>query len=164
MDIMFGLGIYVLLALVFGRTFSLADLMLTVFFAVAPDIDFVPFALLRRRLKLVSHWIIHFPLLYIPIGSVLVWIATGEWFYVTAFVLASIAHFRHDATSIPGIQWLWPISSQAYAVNGLRIVRVDPDERQRFYDRLREGASKRSILDEVRMRVGKWRPEWFRRR
>ena len=164
MDIVSGLVLYTVTALVFGEAFNLVDLVLVVFFAVAPDIDFVPFALLRKRLKLASHWIIHFPSLYIPIGAVLTWAVVHEWFYVASFVLASFAHFVHDAMGVQGIQWFWPFSKTAHAVEGFKFVRVDPEERRRFYDHLRVGASGRDILDEIRMRIGKGRPGWFSRR
>jgi len=94
-------------------------------------------------------------MLYIPIGAVLVGIVWREWFYVTAFCLVSMTHFLHDAASVPGIQWFWPLSCTAYGVERFRFVRVDDAERRRFYDQLRVSVTKRSILDEIRMRVGK---------
>lgn len=163
-DISVGVACYALTALVFGRGFYPLDLGLGVFFALAPDFDFVPFALLRKRLGLVSHWLIHFPLVYVPVGGILVVAAGGRGFHITLFVLASIGHFIHDSASVPGIQWFWPVSKTAYALKGFRFVRVDPEERRRFYERVAEGAPQRSIFDEIKMRVGKGRPKWFSRR
>ena len=164
MDLLFGSGIYIVLALVFGREPSPTEFGWVMFFAIAPDLDWLPYLLLKKRKGLYSHWIIHFPLLYIPIGVALVWWASGEWFYMAAFVAASLAHFLHDAASTPGIQWFWPFSMIAHAIHDFRIVPVYPDERRMFYEKLREGAAERGFLEEIRMRLGKGRPEWFKRR
>lgn len=164
MDILFGCSVYLASVWLFDRSFSGVDAGVVVFFALAPDLDFVPFLLLRRRLKFVSHWFIHFPLLYIPIGTMLVWLVSGgEWFYVVSFVLASLVHFLHDSKAVQGIQWLWPISEKGWAIESFKLVRVEPEERQRVYERLRAGAAKRSVLDEIRLRVGKHRPKWLDR-
>ena len=162
MDLMFGLVAYAVLAWGFGRTYSPADLVVVLCFAIGPDLDWLPFLLFKRRFKLISHWLIHFPLLYIPIGATLTWITGGEWFYVTAFVLTSVMHFLHDAASVPGIQWLWPFSRTAHAVHKFHMVRVGDEDRCHFYEQLREGASSRSFWGEVKLRLGKGRPEWFR--
>lgn len=164
MDILFGCLVYLASTWVFNRSFSAIDASVVVFFALAPDLDFVPFLLLRRRLKLVSHWFIHFPLLYIPIGAIWVWLASrGEWFFVVSFILASLAHFLHDSKAVQGVQWLWPISRAGWAIEGLGLVRVELEERKLVYDWLRQQASERNILDEIRLRVGKHRPKWLDR-
>lgn len=164
MDIVFGLVIYVAMTWAFGQGFHLIGLAVVMFFAIAPDLDFIPFVLLRRRYKLVSHWIIHFPLLYIPIGTTLVWfVVGGEWFYMASFILGSLAHFLHDSRAVQGVQWLWPISKAGWALEGVRMIRVESNERKLIYDRLRKGAQKRSILDEIRLRIGKNRPKWLDR-
>jgi len=161
-DFLSGLVLYAVTTWLFGRGLNLFSFSIVVFFAVAPDLDTIPFLLLRRRLGLVSHWIIHFPLLYIPIGVTLVWFITRDWFYAINFMVASFAHFLHDSASAPGIQWFWPISKTACAFEGFKFVRVTPEERRRFYDRLREGAIERSMLQEVLIRIGRWRPKWFK--
>lgn len=163
MDLMFGVAIYFAMMFVSGRAFSLGELGLTVFFLVAPDLDFIPYILLKKKLKLYSHWIIHFPRLYIPPGAIIVGMM-GGWFYATCFVLASLAHFLHDSHSIPGIQWNFPPTKTAYRLEGFKMVPVDPFERRKFYEILKNGASKRGLWDEVRIRVGKSRPKWFSKR
>ena len=163
MDLLFGSGIYIVLALAFGREPNPTEFGWVMFFAVAPDLDWLPFMFLKRRFKLVSHWLIHFPLLYIPIGTGLVWWVSSDWFYVAAFVAASLAHFLHDAHSEPGIQWLWPFSKTAHAFHGFRMVPVYPDERRLFYEKLRKDAASRNIFQEIWIRT-LGRPEWFKRR
>ncbi len=164
MDILFGCLVYLASSLLFNRSPSAVDAGVVVFFALAPDLDLIPFLLLRRRLKLVSHWFIHFPLIYIPIGAMLVWLASREeWFYVVSFILASLAHFLHDSKAVQGVQWLWPVSQAGWAISEHGLVRVEPIERKLVYDRLRQGALERNILDEIRLRVGKHRPKWLDR-
>ncbi len=163
MDLVSGVLVYFLTKLLFQHSFSLPELAISICFAFGPDLDLVPFFLLRRRMKLVSHWIIHFPLPYILFGGLVVWGITREWFFLLNFVFASLAHFIHDTASVPGIRWLWPLSRQAYAVGCSGVVLVSEDERRRFYDKMGDGAQQRSFLDEIKIRVGRWRPTWMRR-
>lgn len=154
--------VYVVMSFIFWRPFSWAELLLVMFFAWAPDSDGIPFLLLRKRFRLVSHWFIHYPLPYILIVGSLVWWWGRDWFCLTTFVLASLAHFLHDSHSVPGIRWGGPWG-RAYRLEGFRLVRVDELDRAIFYQRLREGTSQRSALDEILIRTIR-RPEWFNRR
>lgn len=163
MDFVSGVLVYFLSKLLFQHPFSLSELAIGICFAFGPDLDLIPFFLLRRRMKLVSHWIIHFPLPYILIGGLVVWGITREWFFLLNFVFASLAHFIHDTVSVPGIQWFWPLSRQAYALGRGGVVKVGKEERDRFYAKLSDGAQQRSFLDEIKIRVGRWRPTWMRR-
>lgn len=160
-DGIFGVIIYIIMTIIFGKEIGATNFGLAIFFAYAPDIDFIPFIVLRKRLRLVSHRLIHFPLLYIPTGVIAILVAGGEVFHATTFVLASTAHFVHDTTSAQGMQLFYPISRRAYALEKLWFVHVTEEERQRFYNRLREGASQRSIIEEFMMRIRKDRPKWF---
>lgn len=93
MDFLSGILVYVITMMVFDRALSLIEFFMVVFFAHGPDLDFVPFVLFRKRFCLTSHWFIHFPLLYLPLGSVLVGLVIGGldldqpsgWFFLTTF-------------------------------------------------------------------------------
>ena len=162
MDLVFGALVYFVVELLFWRPFSWFELSFVVFFALAPDSDGVPYLLLRKRLKLVSHWFIHYPLPYILILGWRLWWWSHSWFYLTTFVLASLAHFLHDSHSVPGIRW-WGPWGGAYRLEGFRLVRVSELDRAIFYQRLSKGSAKRSVLDEVLIRTIR-RPEWCKRR
>lgn len=161
MDLVFGLLVYVVTAWGFDRAFGLVDLLVVMFFAFGPDLDLAPYFLFRRRFGWSSHWFIHFPLLYFPIGGALVWVVTGECYYLVAFATATSLHFLHDSKAIEGVQWFWPISPAAYRLVGFR--RVSEEERRCYYFKLAEGAHSRSIWDEVTIRTFR-RAEWMRRR
>ncbi len=151
-DIAAGTVIYVFVSLMFGESFAWMPFLLTLFFALSPDSDFIPYLLLRKKLKLVSHHIIHFPLLFLPIGALLVYFLAG-FYFVVLFLLAAFAHFVHDSMSETGIQWLWPVDISSYSINKGRIGVAY--KRELYYQCLRQTREERSIADEVKMRMEK---------
>lgn len=188
MDFVSGSLVYAVSTWLFGRAFSLADfLVVSVLYAYLPDADGIPYIALdtisRTRFRRfipaawrdpATHWYIHFPLCYIPAGTLLVWMWKGQWFHVAAFVLASLAHFLHDSASVPGIRWFYIPGIErifprlvwmkaAYALHGFRFVRVSEAERDQFYDRWREATRDVGVAQKILMRIGKFRPTWFSR-
>lgn len=147
-DVPLGVVIYVIVSWFFGEAFNHWVLVLTIFFAFFPDLDLIPFLLFRKRLRLVSHHIIHFPTVLVSMGSVSLLILTGNAYLVVLFGLCVAAHFVHDSfTSQAGIRWFWPFSKRAYVLRDYRFVRVQ--NRERFYEHLRTTIDKRSMIDEV---------------
>jgi hypothetical protein len=71
--------------------------------AVLPDADFLYFYPKRHDTKYdhLHRDLIHYPLLYLPIGSIIVWIIFGK-IWAVAFFIASFFHFLHDSI---GIGW-----------------------------------------------------------
>lgn len=150
-----GILIYTITALIFNQAFSPWGLGLGIFFALSPDLDFIPFALLRRRFRLVSHWFIHYPLLYPLIGGVIVY-ALGGVFFLLLFSLGSLAHFIHDSMDPAGVQWLWPLSRRAWTIQKGAVAPIEAEKHEHFHDHLIESIERRSIFDEVWVRL---RPE-----
>jgi hypothetical protein len=89
-----------------------------ILFALLPDIDFLIHIFQKKshRHNAYEHRsIVHLPLLYIPAGSLLLWLLLGPaWAMLFAF--ASTLHFLHDSIGIGrGVQWLFPFSRSGYA-------------------------------------------------
>lgn len=87
-----------------------------IIFALLPDIDFILYFFETDKLKAYNHrFLIHNPLLYIPIGSIIVWLTLGKIFAVL-FAVASFFHFAHDSFGIGrGVRWLYPFSKNGFA-------------------------------------------------
>ena len=82
-------------------------------FALLPDLDFIA-VVLRRRNALHHREGLHYPLLFVPIGTLVCWYFGGEW--ATLFALASLGHFVHDSIGIGwGVQWLYPFIKDHYS-------------------------------------------------
>jgi len=87
-------------------------------FSLLPDIDFLIW-LLRHHWK-IDKWahehrnLFHYPLIYLPLGSLLVWCLTND-FYGLLFFFCSLVHFAHDSVAIGwGIRWFSPFSEKNY--------------------------------------------------
>lgn len=93
------------------------SLILSVGFALLPDIDAVVQALRRRSHHKVdsSHRdMLHLPLLYVPIGTVTL-LLFFDWRVSLIFCIMSLAHFIHDSIGIGwGIAWFSPASPNYY--------------------------------------------------
>ena len=96
----------------------LTDIMLLagIAFSLGPDADFL--------LHYIKHGIsrhdykhrngLHFPLLYVPIGTFLMYFLGGQA-WATLFLMASLSHFIHDSIAIGwGIKWLYPFSKKNF--------------------------------------------------
>ena len=114
-------GIGILMAILISATFQVK---LTVFlivigilFALGPDLDFLLLYLQKHnhRDDYKHRDIIHFPLLYLPIGTILIFLLFGK-IWASLFFIASFLHFIHDSISIGwGIKWLFPFSRKNIA-------------------------------------------------
>ncbi|KKS37770.1 MAG: hypothetical protein A3G49_05505 [Candidatus Sungbacteria bacterium RIFCSPLOWO2_12_FULL_41_11] len=151
-DLASGMVVYVIVSLFFGIQFDYRVLGLSIFFAFFPDLDFIPYVLLRRRFKLVSHHIIHFPLMLIPVGAGLVWLVTQSSYLAILFALGVFIHFLHDGSDKTGMYWLWPLMRRPYQLTGRGFV-MSAEARRAVFEESRKGADKRSAWDEVTMRM-----------
>lgn len=150
-DASLGIFSFVFVSLLFDKGFNSWMLLFALFFVFLPDLDFIPFAVLRRRLNLVSHHIIHFPLMLIPSVAGLILFFSHDWYIVTLFAVCCLAHFVHDTASVTGVCWLWPISGKAFTFE--RGVIVVARDRDKHYSALKKGLHKRIIIDEIKMRM-----------
>jgi hypothetical protein len=85
--------------------------------SVLPDADFIYFYPRRHDTKYDHKHrdLIHYPLLYLPIGSIIAYIIFGK-IWAIAFLTSSFFHFLHDSIGIGwGIKWLFPFSNNSYS-------------------------------------------------
>ena len=87
--------------------------------AYLPDLDFIPFLVLRRRLGVdVGHWVFgHYPPIVLPLEVVVVAIVGSlVWpghvgFLVAVALICTIGHFVHDGASKPhGFHFFAPLT------------------------------------------------------
>jgi hypothetical protein len=115
------IGVGILTAVFAGHFFGVDLSFWLVFFSVScallPDADFLYFYPKRHDTKYDHKHrdLIHYPLLYLPIGTVLIWVIFGQIWGVTFFI-ASFIHFLHDSIGIGwGIKWLFPLTKNSYS-------------------------------------------------
>lgn len=92
-------------------------LIAALLFAVAPDIDFLLYHSFNpiNRMSHRHRRILHYPLIYIPVGSLLVTLFSFDYVYGVIFAVTSLFHFIHDSTSIGyGIQWGYPFTKDHF--------------------------------------------------
>lgn len=150
--------IYVLASLAFGEKFNWLNLLfLMVFFAFpGPDLDLIPFFILRKKLKLTTHHFFHFPLIFLPLGFV-----AGFWwgglYGATLSFIGMTFHFVHDtfepAEKKSGIQWLRPFSKNLFFFDKGKIHILPYQEWKQHLEELKKGVEKRSKWDEIMVRM-----------
>jgi len=155
-DMSLGILIYLGMSLIFGMKFSPAILGFSILCSHLPDVDMVPYLLLRKRFHLVSHQIFfHQPTWFVPVGTLCVvgftfslcdlFLVVDENFY-RCYLLAIagsaiFAHFLHDSSNLPGLHWLAPFTWERYAFLspfGRWWHKVPSEVVTNFYDRLQE--------------------------
>lgn len=147
-DLSCGVIEYAVISYLFGKSFDYRILGLSIFFAFLPDMDFIPFIFLRKRLNLMSHQMIHYPLILLPFGFAVVLFVASK--YVAALYLAGVAvHFINDTTdNLGGIKWLWPFSRAYFVFRNGKIIRAER-QRKEFYSIIKNGAENRNIFQEL---------------
>lgn len=109
-DTITGLGVFALLSLAFGEPANVYVLAFAGFCAYLPDLDMIPFTLLRKRLNITTgHWMFfHHPPIVLSLVAPASWFGAGvlypghEWFIMTLAVACITGHFIHDASAKPG--------------------------------------------------------------
>lgn len=113
------IGLGILSAIYISHTFG-TPLAITVWFGILfsllMDIDAILYVLKRGNAGLIHNHrnILHYPLLYIPIGALLLIPFGIPWLLL--FVINSLFHFIHDSIGIGwGVKWLYPFSKNSYS-------------------------------------------------
>ncbi|MFH1175196.1 MAG: metal-dependent hydrolase [bacterium] len=115
----FGLGIIAVIisTFLFKIQPTVWMFLFSIFFCVAPDIDFICY-FSKRGDKKYDHEhrnLIHYPLIYLSLGYLLFLVFFGRiWAFI--FILSSFFHFAHDSIGIGwGVKWLYPFSNNNFA-------------------------------------------------
>ena len=125
-----GMLSFVVVSIFFGQTFNVWSLALSLFFVLLPLADWLPYLMIRKKYKLVSHYLWYYPLAYIPVGSVIVWIILKGEYYVALFIINSLANFIHATFRTPlGLEWLWPFSKNSFSLYGNELIIFSKEER-----------------------------------
>lgn len=121
LDTALGIIITELFASITGVAPSGLMYVLGIVFALAPDLDFLVLYFKKHEIAMyrghtLDHRdLLHHPLLYIPVGTLLVWLVIGDTWIMELFILASLAHFIHDSIGIGwGVRWLSPFTMRNY--------------------------------------------------
>ncbi len=117
LDIGIGILVAILASAVFQTKLTFVLLVVSIIFSLGPDFDFI-FHFFKRgdtKYDYKHRDLIHYPLIYLPIGAVLIFLLFGKmWAFV--FFVASSLHFVHDSIGIGwGIKWLYPFSNKNIA-------------------------------------------------
>lgn len=113
-----GLGIIgaALFSLYSGIKLDYFLLLIGIFFALSPDMDFIFYLASGKKADRFSHKhrsLFHYPLLFIPIGFLV--LAKFSLPYAFLFTTLSLAHFVHDSIGTGwGLEWLYPFSKKYY--------------------------------------------------
>lgn len=157
-DLCIGVLIYIGTSVVFGEPFNSGYLAAALSFSLFPDLDFIPYILLRKKFQLVTHRFIHYPIFFGAIGLILIWISP---YLGILFLLCTLAHFVHDTLSDTsasplGVQWLYPFSEAGIVFRGGKFLRVSKEERESLLELRRQTwqpAEKRSLWWEITSRM-----------
>ncbi len=157
-DFSLGTILYILISILFGREFDIYQYFLSLVLSILPDMDFIPYILLRKRLFLVTHRIIHYPLLFAGTGLT---ILMENHYFGTLFLVLATNHFVLDTfstTEYPtGIQWLFPFSKKSWYIFQGKIYQLTAfQQSEQLSKRMfawNTGKEKRTTLWEVMVRL-----------
>lgn len=157
-DLSLGTILYIIISLAFGHEFDATLYAISLAFAILPDVDFIVYAVLRKRFSLVTHRFIHYPIFFAAVG-------TGILFFNpyigTLFLILTLDHFLLDtfaSTTYPtGIQWLFPFSRKSwYLFHGKTHALTEAQQANQLQKRkLQWNTSKeeRTLLWEILVRI-----------
>lgn len=160
-DVSLGVLVYSVASLAGGRGFDGAALAVALVAALAPDLDLLPFLVLRRRLGLQSHRRLgHHPLLAVPLAAALA-AAAGGWlrpadraFWGLLAASAVAAHYLHDAVHPVGLHLLSPFSWAHFRLGARGLERVPEAEVHGFFARkARQPEGREGWIDQVASRL-----------
>jgi hypothetical protein len=116
-DMALGFFNYVAWSWLAAQPFNLWFLCLSIFATHLPDADMIPYLILRKRYRLISHWVLgHHPLLLVPLVAIVSFVVAKMWLpdrigYVAGLITTGVVlHFLHDGLSRLGFPWLSPFS------------------------------------------------------
>lgn len=116
LDIGFGILGAMAYAAAQAAALDLRLILISIAFALLPDLDFI-FQGLRRggfsEVDATHRDLIHNPIIYVLAGSALV--ALWDIGFVPLFTILSLLHFLHDSVGIGwGVRWFYPFSKRYY--------------------------------------------------
>ncbi|EKE18840.1 MAG: hypothetical protein ACD_9C00216G0004 [uncultured bacterium] len=117
LDIGIGILMAILISTAFEVQLTLLLVSIGILFALGPDLDFLYIYSREHNTRddYKHRDIIHYPLLYLPIGTGLIFILFGN-LWAILFFFASLLHFIHDSIAVGwGIKWLFPFSRKNIA-------------------------------------------------
>jgi hypothetical protein len=157
-DMALGFLNYVAWSWLAGQPFNIWFLLLSIFATHLPDVDMIPYLLLRKRHRLISHWIFgHHPLLLVPLVAIASFAAARMWLpdrvgYTVALVTVGVVlHFLHDGMSRLGFPWLSPFSQTHFRFRGGKFSAVPSPEIDAWRERWRNRA--RTVEEEFSSRT-----------
>ena len=97
---------FVMLSFLFGEGANLWFFCIAGIAAYLPDLDLIPFLLLRKRMHIAGHWVFgHYPIIILPLEVATVGIIAltvcqhHALFLISLVVVCTIGHFVHDAAA-----------------------------------------------------------------
>ena len=116
LDIAAGIFLSILVSWLFSSPLSFAFMMAGIAAVLLPDIDFLIHVLRGGNLRESAHThreILHYPILFIPVVSLLFYLYDPRW--ALLFGLGALFHFLHDSVGLGwGVMWLGPFSWKSY--------------------------------------------------
>lgn len=112
MPLHIGLGIVsvILISKIFSIELGTSLILYGIVFALLPDVD----SLTGRRRDSLTHY----PLLYLPLGVIILWISLGK-IIAWLFIVATFLHFLHDSIGTSwGLKWMYPFEQKWYKFLG----------------------------------------------
>jgi hypothetical protein len=125
LDIALGIIISIFVSKLLNIELTTLLVFVGIFFALLPDADFILFLLKGGKAGKRAHFhrdLFHRPLLYIPIGFIMLLPFGKEWAFL--FALTSLGHFIHDSTAFGlgwGIRLFWPFSKNYFMFFRFRV-------------------------------------------
>lgn len=161
-DVALGFFNYTAWSWLMARHFNIWFLFLAIVSTHLPDVDMIPYLLLRRRYGLISHWIFgHHPLVVLPLAGIVsfestrIWSSAGAGYIVTMVTAGVLLHFAHDGLGNLGFPWLSPFSIKRFRFRRGRfsvVPKREIEERRQHVLQWRQ-QGKRSAMDEISSRT-----------
>lgn len=146
-DVSIGILWYILFSACFGERFNPWVLGFSVFCAISPDTDLLPWKILRKRFSIQSHQdVFHHPIIFIPavagVGIIFAHIIGIDKIFASIIAIgAAMLHFMHDSYNSTGMHWLSPFGWSRYQITGWRMWRMKKIRNSfvnDFYEKLME--------------------------
>jgi len=149
---------YVIISILCGKNFSFKFLFFSFFASIAPDLDFIPYCILRKKLGLTTHQYFHFLAVWI-FAVIMIYLFLGKY-YALLFLFTVLGHLLYDATDKQGLWFFLPFSKKHFRLEifeaGLGLIDfgfVDSEKDfQKIHKKLKEGICERNTKNEINLR------------
>jgi len=116
LDIGAGIFLAILVSEVSAQSLTFSFVIAGIAFALLPDVDFI-YHVFKKGTYRDAHRhreMLHYPLIFIPAGMLLIAIVNPIWSLL--FGLAYLVHLVHDSIGIGwGVQWLYPFKKDHFS-------------------------------------------------